>query len=66
MQSVQLQSELFMSRPTRQQLLDWRVFLESAWALIDILDGELQSERTLTLIWYDALVHLTTHPTGWG
>ena len=66
MQSVQLQSELFMSRPTRQQLLDWRVFLESAWALIDILDGELQSERKLTLIWYDALVHLEDAPDGLG
>lgn len=62
----QLQNELFMSRPTRQQLLDWRVFLESAWALIDILDAELQSERKLTLVWYDALAHLEDATDGLG
>lgn len=36
----------------------WRVFIECAWALLDILDSELQAERKLTLRWYDALVHL--------
>ena len=55
-----------MSRPTKQQLADWRVFLESAWALIDILDTELQSERKLTLVWYDALVHLEDATDGLG
>ena len=55
-----------MSRPTRQQLADWRVFLESAWALIDILDTELQGERKLTLVWYDALVHLENATDGLG
>ncbi len=55
-----------MSRPTRQQLADWRTFLESAWALIDILDTELQSERKLTLVWYDALVHLENATDGLG
>ena len=55
-----------MSRPTKQQLADWRVFLESAWALIDILDTELQSERKLTLVWYDALVHLENATDGLG
>jgi len=34
------------------------MFLETAYALIDILDAELQTERGLTLDWYDALVHL--------
>ena len=55
-----------MSRPTQQQLADWRVFLESAFALIDILDAELQSERKLTLVWYDALVHLEDTTDGLG
>jgi DNA-binding MarR family transcriptional regulator len=53
-----------MSRPTRQQLAEWRVFLESAFALIDILDAELQSERKITLVWYDALVHLEDATDG--
>jgi DNA-binding MarR family transcriptional regulator len=55
-----------MSRPTQQQLAGWRVFLESAWALIDILDTELQDERKLTLVWYDALVHLEDATDGLG
>ena len=53
-----------MSRPFPRQLADWRVFLESAWALMDILDAELQSERKLTLVWYDALVHLEDATDG--
>jgi DNA-binding MarR family transcriptional regulator len=55
-----------MSRPSPQQLSQWRVFLESAWAVIDILDAELQSERKLTLVWYDALVHLEDATDGLG
>jgi DNA-binding MarR family transcriptional regulator len=36
----------------------WRVFFECAFALIDILDAELQDERGMTLRWYDVLVQL--------
>jgi DNA-binding MarR family transcriptional regulator len=36
----------------------WRAFLEGAYAVIDILDAELQAERGLSLAWYDVLVHL--------
>lgn len=53
-----MHSEEYLSRPTPQQLADWRLFLETAYALIDILDTELQAERGITLSWYDALVHL--------
>lgn len=55
-----------MSSPTSNQLADWRVFLETAFALIDILDAELQAERGLSLSWYDALVHLEAAPEGCG
>ena len=44
--------------PTRKQLVDWRSFLECSYALIDILDADLQRETGLTLRWYDILVHL--------
>jgi DNA-binding MarR family transcriptional regulator len=54
----QLQSEPFLSSPTREQLVVWRTFLEAAFALIDILDAELQQEREISLRWYDVLVHL--------
>ncbi len=53
-----------MSSPTREQLVQWRVFLETAYALIDILDAELQDERGITLGWYDALVHLEEADDG--
>ena len=46
------------SSPTREQLASWRVFLECAFALIDILDAELKDERGMTLRWYDVLVQL--------
>jgi DNA-binding MarR family transcriptional regulator len=34
------------------------VFLECGYALIDILDAELQAEAGMTLRWYDVLVNL--------
>jgi DNA-binding MarR family transcriptional regulator len=53
-----LQTDPTLSSPTPDELAAWRVFLETAYALIDILDAELQAERGITLGWYDALVHL--------
>ena len=53
-----MHSEAKLSSPTREQLAAWRVFLETAYALIDILDAELQAERDLTLRWYDVLIQL--------
>ena len=53
-----------MSSPSREELADWRVFLETAYALIDILDAELQTERGITLSWYDGLVHLEEAENG--
>lgn len=53
-----------MSSATREQLAAWRVFLETSYALIDILDAELQAERGITLSWYDALVHLDEAESG--
>ena len=53
-----MHSKTSLSTPTREQLVAWRVFLETAYALIDILDVELQAECDLTLRWYDVLVQL--------
>ena len=55
-----------MSSPTPKQLAGWRVFLETAFALTDILDAELQAEHGISLVWYDALVHLEEAPDGCG
>jgi DNA-binding MarR family transcriptional regulator len=53
-----------VSSPTREQLAIWRVFLECGYALIDILDAELQAQAEMTLRWYDVLVNLdeAEHP----
>ena len=55
-----------MSSPTAKQRAQWRVFLETALALIDILDAELQAQRGITLGWYDVMVHLEDAPEGLG
>lgn len=47
-----------MSSPTREELAAWRAFFECAFALIDILDADLQDERGMTLRWYDVMVQL--------
>jgi DNA-binding MarR family transcriptional regulator len=56
--SEQSHNEASASSPTREQLAAWRVFLECAFALIDIVDAELRDERGMTLRWYDVLVQL--------
>jgi DNA-binding MarR family transcriptional regulator len=52
------QSEASLSSSTAEQRAIWRVFLECGYALIDILDAELQAEAGMTLRWYDVLVNL--------
>jgi DNA-binding MarR family transcriptional regulator len=61
-----LQHERTRSSPTAEQRRIWRLFLESAYALIDLLDAELQAERGLTLRWYDVLVQLEEAGEGIG
>jgi DNA-binding MarR family transcriptional regulator len=61
-----LHRELSRSSPTQEQRRIWRLFLESAYALIDLLDAELQAERALSLRWYDVLVQLEEAGEGIG
>ena len=42
-----------MSTPSAERRAIWRVFLECGYALIDILDAELQAQAGMTLRWYD-------------
>lgn len=58
-----------LSRPSSEplageQIAAWRVFLETALAVLDIADAELQADHGLTLRWYDVLVHLEETPGG--
>jgi DNA-binding MarR family transcriptional regulator len=65
----QLQSELSheersLSSPSPERLRSWRLFFESALALLDILDAELERDVGISQRWYDVLVHLEESPEG--
>ncbi len=53
-----------MSSPSPERLRAWRLYFESALALIDVLDAELQHQAGLPMRWYDVLVHLEESPEG--
>jgi DNA-binding MarR family transcriptional regulator len=67
--SEQLQSGLSqvkptLSSPSSERLRAWRLFFESALALLDILDAELERDAGISQRWYDVLVHLEESPDG--
>jgi DNA-binding MarR family transcriptional regulator len=53
-----------LSSPSPERLRAWRLYVESALALIDLLDTELEQAAGIPLRWYDALVHLEESPEG--
>jgi DNA-binding MarR family transcriptional regulator len=67
--SKQLQRELShegqsLSSPSPERLRAWRLFFESALALLDVLDDELEQAVGIPQRWYDVLVHLEESPRG--
>ena len=64
MQSEQSQSEQTLSSPSPQRLRAWRLYFESALALTNVLNAELERDAGIPLRWYDALVHLEDIPDG--
>jgi DNA-binding MarR family transcriptional regulator len=65
----QLQSELSqggqsLSTPSAERLRCWRLFFESAMALLDVLDAELERDAGIAQRWYDVLIHLEESPDG--
>jgi DNA-binding MarR family transcriptional regulator len=56
--------EQSLSSPTPEQLRAWRLFFESALALLDVLDAELEQVVGIPQRWYDVLVHLEESPQG--
>src|SRR6266576_4355421 len=58
------QRERSLSSPSEEQVRAWRLFFESALALVDVLDAELERDAGIPLRWYDALVHLEESPEG--
>jgi DNA-binding MarR family transcriptional regulator len=53
-----------LSSPSTERLRAWRLFFESALALLDILDAELERAVGISQRWYDVLVHLEESPDG--
>jgi DNA-binding MarR family transcriptional regulator len=56
--------EQSLSSPSPERLRAWRLYFESALALIDVLDADLERDAGIALRWYDALVHLEETPDG--
>jgi DNA-binding MarR family transcriptional regulator len=56
--------EVELSSPSPERLHCWRLFFESALALNDLLDSELQQAVGIPQRWYDVLVHLEESPEG--
>ena len=67
--SEQLQSglsheERLLSSPSSDRLRAWRLYFESALALLDVLDVEMERDAGIPIRWYDLLVHLEDEPGG--
>ena len=67
--SKQLQRELShgeqtVSSPSPERLRAWRLFFESALALIDVLDSDFEQDNGFPVQWYDVLVHIEDAPDG--
>lgn len=56
--------ERSLSSPSPERLRAWRLFFESALALLDVLDAELEQAAGISQRWYDVLVHLEDSPQG--
>src|SRR3989441_10139525 len=64
LQRGQSQKEQTLSSPSPERLRAWRLYFESALALLDVLDSELEREAGIPLRWYDVLVQLEESPEG--
>ena len=67
--SKQLQSglsheEQSLSSSSAERLRAWRFYFESALALVDVLDAELERDAGISMRWYDVLIHLEETPGG--
>ena len=56
--------EPMLSTPSPERLRAWRLFFESALALIDVLGKELEETAGIPMRWYDVLVQLEESPQG--
>jgi DNA-binding MarR family transcriptional regulator len=64
LQSEQSHREPSLSSPSAERLRAWRLYFESALALLDVLDTELERDAGIPMRWYDVLVQLEESPEG--
>jgi len=64
LQRGQSHEEPSLSSPSPERLRAWRLFFESALALLDLLDTELEHAVGIPQRWYDVLVHLEESRQG--
>ena len=64
MQCALSQEEQTLSSPSPERLRAWRLYFESALALIDVLDSDFEHNAGFPIQWYDVLVHLEDTPDG--
>src|SRR6478672_4569906 len=64
LQRGQSHMESDLSSPSPERLHCWRLYIESALALVDVLDTELEQAAGVSQRWYDVLVHLEESPQG--
>ena len=64
LQSEQSHSAQALSSPSPERLRAWRLYLESALALIDVLGADMERDSGLPIRWYDVLIHLEDAPDG--
>ena len=53
-----------MSSLSPERLRAWRLYFESALALVDVLDADIERDAGIPLRSYDVLVHLEETPDG--
>lgn len=58
------QEERSLSSLTPERRHAWRLFFESALALIDVLEDDFERDIGIPVQWYDVLVHLEEAPEG--
>src|SRR5829696_5557974 len=58
------QGERSLSSPSAERLRAWRLYLESALALVDVLGAELERDAGIPQRWYDVLIHLEETSEG--
>ena len=64
MQGELSHGEQLLSSPAPERLRAWRLYFESALALLDTLEHDFERDAGFPVQWYDVLVHLEETPDG--